>query len=115
MSALIDKLTDYGCKVNEAMGRFLNNEDFYGKCFTKYVNDESFEEFGEAIKAGDVKAAFGAAHDLKGISANMGITPVYDLVISIVEEFRAGRMPDHALTTWEEIMAVREKLKKIIE
>ena len=58
---------------------------------------------------------FGAAHDLKGISANMGITPVYDLVISIVEEFRAGRMPDHALTTWEEIMAVREKLQKIIE
>ena len=62
-----------------------------------------------------MKAAFGAAHDLKGISANMGITPVYDLVISIVEEFRAGRMPDHALTTWEEIMAVREKLQKIIE
>mgnify|MGYP000615219004 FL=1 len=81
----------------------------------KYIHDESFGELGEAIKAGDVKAAFGAAHDLKGISANMGITPVYDLVISIVEEFRAGRMPDHALTTWEEIMAVREKLQKIIE
>ena len=115
MSALIDKLTDYGCKVNESMGRFLNNEDFYGKCFTKYVNDESFEELGKAIKAGDVKAAFGAAHDLKGISANMGITLVYNQVVDIVEDFRVGKIPDNALSVWEGIMAQREKMKKIIE
>ena len=115
MSILIDKLTDSDCHVQEAMGRFLNNEEFYGKCFIKYINDKSFDELGEAIKAGDVKAAFGAAHDLKGISANMGITPVYNQVVDIVEDFRVGKIPDNALGVWEGIMAQREKMKKIIE
>lgn len=115
MSVLIDRLTDCGCDVQGAMGRFLNNEDFYGKCFGKFVNDKSFQAIGDAIKAGDAKAAFAAAHDLKGISANMGITPIYDKVVSIVEEFRAGRIPNDALSVWEEIMALRENMQKIIE
>ena len=113
MSILIERLIDCGCNVQEAMSRFLNNEDFYAKCYAKFIEDKSFQKLGDAIKAGDAKAAFEAAHELKGISANMGITPIYDHVVNIVEEFRAGRMPENALSTWEEIMHIKETLQNL--
>ena len=74
MSALTDKLSEYGCDIDGAMGRFLNNESFYAKCYGKFVADKGFDRLGESLQAGDVKGAFEAAHDLKGISANMGIS-----------------------------------------
>ena len=61
MSALTDKLAAYGCNIDEAMGRFLNNEAFYAKCYGKFVADKSFARLGEALQAGDVKGAFEAA------------------------------------------------------
>lgn len=111
MSALTDKLAAYGCNIDEAMGRFLNNEAFYGKCYGKFVADKAFARLGEALKAGDVKGSFEAAHDLKGISANMGITPVYELIVGMVEVLRAGRMPEDAMETYQKLMEMHADLE----
>ncbi len=111
MSALTDRLTAYGCNIDEAMGRFLNNEAFYAKCYGKFIEDKSFARLGETLQAGDVRASFEAAHDLKGISANMGITPVLDLVVVLVEELRAGRMPDNAMEMYQKLLDMRDELK----
>ncbi len=115
MSKLIDNLTDYGCNVKEAMSRFLNNEAFYEKCFHKFVEDKSFNKLTEAVAAGDTRACFEAAHDLKGTSANMGITPVNTLIVEIVEEFRKGVMPEDIQDSLTKLTAIREDLKKIAE
>ena len=69
------------------------------------------ERLGESLRAGDVRASFEAAHDLKGISANMGITPVFDLVVVLVEELRAGRMPDNAMEMYQKLLDMRDELK----
>ena len=111
MSALTDKLAAYGCNIDEAMGRFLNNEAFYAKCYGKFVADKGFARLGEALQAGDVKGAFEAAHDLKGISANMGITPVYELIVGLVEVLRAGRMPEDAMETYQRLMEMHADLE----
>lgn len=114
MSALTDKLVAYGCNIDDAMGRFLNNEAFYAKCYGKFIEDKSFERLGENLRAGDVRASFEAAHDLKGISANMGITPVFDLVVVLVEELRAGRMPDNAQEKYQKLLDMRDELKDFV-
>ena len=36
-------------------------------------------------------SAFEAAHTLKGVTGNMGLTPLYDAVCTIVEPLRTGR------------------------
>lgn len=111
MSALTDKLAAYGCNIDEAMGRFLHNEAFYAKCYGKFVADKGFARLGEALQAGDVKGAFEAAHDLKGISANMGITPVYELIAGMVEVLRAGKMPEDAAENYQKLMEMHAELK----
>ena len=54
------------------------------------LNDSSFEELGKAIEANDVKAAFESAHTLKGLAANMGLDPMLDIVVELVEPLRNG-------------------------
>ncbi|MDD6397792.1 MAG: Hpt domain-containing protein [Selenomonadaceae bacterium] len=114
MSALTEKLAERGCNIAEAMGRFMDNEPFYERCFTKYLADSSFDALGEALAAKDVKAAFEAAHNLKGVSANMGITPVNDIVNDLVEELRAGNLPDDALERHSKIVAIRDEIASYI-
>ena len=66
------------------------------------------------MAAKDVKAAFEAAHKLKGVSANMGITPVNDIVNDLVEELRAGNLPDDALERHSKIVAIRDEIASYI-
>lgn len=110
MSALTEKLVGYGCNIDEAMGRFLNNEAFYEKCFGKFLNDAAFAALGPALEQGNVTESFELAHNLKGVSANMGITPISDIIIGLVEELRAGRMPADAMESYRKIMAIKADL-----
>lgn len=111
MSALTDRFIAYGCKIEEAMGRFLDDEDFYGKCFAKFVEDKSFAGLGEALAAGDAAEAFDCIHDLKGISANMGITPIGVLIAPLVEELRHGNIPEDADEVYEELLRIQRDLQ----
>ena len=71
MSILIDKLKAMGCDIDSAMGRFLNNEDFYARCFKKYIDDPSFDGLAAALESKDPVEVFEQSHTLKGVSANM--------------------------------------------
>lgn len=90
MSKLIEELSNHGCNMKVTLERFLGDEDFYEKCLREMLSDSSFEELGEAIRAKDVKTAFESAHTLKGLSANMGLESMLDIVVELVEPLRNG-------------------------
>lgn len=50
---------------------------------------------------------------LKGVFANMGITPMFDTVEKIVEPLRAG-INDGLMPVYEELSREREHLRSII-
>ncbi len=104
MNALLTELRGRGCDIDGALARFLNNEDFYAKCFKKFIDDPAFEGLGKALAAKDVDIAFRHAHTLKGLIANMGLTPLYDLAVKIVEPLRAGQCEDELLTYYQQLM-----------
>lgn len=115
MSILIDKLKDMGCDIDAAMGRFLNNEDFYARCFKKYIDDPSFDGLAAALESKDPVEVFEQSHTLKGVSANMGVTPVYDEVVIIVEAVRGGKYADNLMPHYDKIVELRKELKKLAE
>ncbi len=90
MCAVLDRLRSWGCDVAGAMERMAGEEDFYISCLQEVVADPYFEKLKEALDAGRVSEAFDAAHTLKGVFANVGLTPMYDKTVEIVEPLRAG-------------------------
>lgn len=127
MSALIDKLKAFGCSdddLHRAVERFLNSEAFYERCLRKYFNDPSFDELGKRLESNGVvaKDIFEPAHNLKGVTANMGITPILDEVNIIVEAVRedesnVGKIdvePEVLMEHYNKIMEYHAQLKDLV-
>ena len=90
MSEFKAKFEAYGADYAATMERFLGNEAMYLRFFDMLFQDESMRKLGDALHAGDTANAFAAAHTLKGVAGNMGLTPLYRAICAIVEPLRAG-------------------------
>ncbi len=114
MNDVMKKLEGKGCDISGAMERFLNDEDFYMSCLQRVVHDESFDKLKAALENHSIQEAFDAAHTLKGVLANMGLTPMYDTVVKIVEPLRAGT--DEGLMPYYDVLIKQnEELKSFIQ
>ena len=87
---LMDRLAAYGADMNGIGQRFDGDAEFYGACLSIFLEDRNFALLGQALAAGDLQAAFTAAHSLKGTAANMGLTPMSAPVCALVEALRTG-------------------------
>jgi HPt (histidine-containing phosphotransfer) domain-containing protein len=90
MSEWMERLEQYGVDLKTTMGRFLNDEGLYQRCFDMFLRDESLGNLGDALEKKDYEVAFAAAHTLKGVVGNMGFQPLYEAVCEIVEPLRSG-------------------------
>jgi len=108
----VDSLKNWGADVDEALIRCLNNEAFYLKLVGKTLEDPSFSRLPEAVRAGDLAKAFEAAHALKGVLANLALTPLLQPVQEITELLRGGTQTDYA-PLLEEIAARKNELASL--
>lgn len=107
-----DALRAWGANVDEGMERCLNNEAFYLKLVQKSMQDPSFERLAEAVSAGDQDKAFEMAHALKGVMANLALTPILRPVQEITELLRNKTPADYDPLV-REILAQRDSLVKL--
>ena len=92
----IDAMKEYGANIAEGMGRCLNREDFYLRLVRKAADDKGFETLKEAIDAHDLDRAFDIAHALKGVTANLALTPLYEPIAEMVEFLRRREDIDYS-------------------
>lgn len=78
---------DYEGVTNRLMG-----ETLVARFVCKFFEDENFVKLGEALAAQDVKAAFVAAHTLKGVCQNLGFDNLYAPSSELTEVLRAGSL-----------------------
>lgn len=81
----------YGADYQATMNRFMGNETMYLKFLDMLFQDDNLQKLGSAINDNNMNSAFEAAHTLKGVVANMGLTPLYSAVCAIVEPLRAEK------------------------
>ena len=105
----LDDLAAFGADVDEGLARCMGNEAFYLRMVDTLRADGGFDELQAALDGGDLQAAFEAAHALKGVLANLSLTPVYEPVHEITELLRAGTDTDYA-ALMAKIMAKRDEL-----
>ena len=81
----------YGGDYDVTMSRFMGKETLYMKILGMMFQDENLKKLGTAIEENDLDAAFEAAHTLKGVAGNLGLTPFYDSVCRIVSQSATGK------------------------
>lgn len=116
MSELTDKLRAMGADIDGALNRLINNEELYATCFGYFMDDPAFASLGAALDAKDYAAAFEAAHSLKGVAGNLGLTRLYDLSGQLTEPLRHGQPGDADLSgLYTVLIGERDALKPLAE
>ncbi|MCH5268621.1 MAG: Hpt domain-containing protein [Lachnospiraceae bacterium] len=105
---MLDKLREYGCEVDEALERFVDDEQFYRECYKVFFSGDSLKQLGAALDKGDIEAAFICSHTMKGTVGNLGLTTLYDQLVLIVEPLREGKM-DGVMLAYEMLCTEWEK------
>ena len=109
-------LEEGGINVKEVMQRFMNNEQLWIKFLKKFKADSSYEKLVKSIEEKEWNKAFEAAHTLKGITGNLALSKLHDLV-SRQTDYLRGEDNDFeaAVGMMPEITEVYENVLKLIE
>lgn len=113
MSTLLNSLKEWGCDVDGALERFVGDEELYVTCLNTVLTDNAFAGLGDALEKGEIQEAFDYAHTLKGVLANMGLTPMFDVSVRIVEPLRAGN-GENLMPAYEELLQAKDKLAALV-
>ena len=95
----LDDLTAYGANVQDGLQRCMGMEDFYIRLVESVKGETGFDSLRAALEAGDFEAAFSSAHALKGILANLSLTPMLEPVSELTELLRP-----HEPIAYEELL-----------
>ena len=110
----VDALKDYGANTQEGLGRCFNNEAFYLRLVGMGLAEKNFDALRSALDAGDAKAAFEAAHALKGSIGNLALTPIYEPVSQLTELLRGQSGPVDAGDLPDQIFSALDKARSLL-
>ena len=105
MERLLNELKVWGCDVEGAMERFLEDEELYYSCLEMLVEDEELKRLGEELEEGETE---------EGVIGNMGLTPMFEIIVRIVEPLRTGRV-ENLEPVYEELVEAKDYLKGLLD
>lgn len=105
----LEGLKNFGANTDEGLGRCMGNEALYIRLIGMLAGEANFDKLKEAVDAGDLKAAFEAAHALKGVLGNLSLTPIYEPANELTELLRAEKEADYSAYV-SEILEKRDEL-----
>ena len=112
------QLEESGADVEATLKRFMGNDGIYLKFLGKFPNDPNYANLGMNVESGNFEEAYKCAHALKGVVGNLGLTPIFETVSTLVEELRNKANADvdaaRANEEWQEIKRVYEQFIGII-
>ena len=92
----LEALESFGCNVKEGLGRCMNNESFYLMLINKFLSTTDLSILDNALKNNDLDTAFKEAHSLKGVCGNLSLTPLYNVLVEMVEHLRVRKEIDYS-------------------
>ncbi len=92
MTALREAYSKIGADYEDVLHRLMDSDAMVARFAGKFLDDPSMGQLNDALAAGDVQAAFRAAHTLKGVTQNLGLSNIYKPASELTEVLRAGSM-----------------------
>lgn len=118
MNGFQEILEDYGADYTGITARFMGNEAMYLRLLDMLFQDDNPRKLGSALSSGNISGAFEAAHTLKCVTGNMGLTPLYKAICAIVKPLRSGERYCNYSVFYQAIRAEFEKadmLRKMLK
>ena len=88
------KLEQWGADPRTAVWRMVDDEAFYYGLLLKFVQKREWLPLETALERCQYDDAFKIAHDLKGVTATLSLTPLWHAVSRIVEDLRGDPRPE---------------------
>jgi len=76
--------------VEDGLKRMMNNGKLFSKLLLKFKSDTSLGETEAAFARGDLESAKTSAHTLKGLAANLSLIELYNQVLELETQLKAG-------------------------
>lgn len=105
------RLQELGVDTEELLARFMGNEALMTRFLGKFPQDENFGRLEQALEAGDAAGAYAAAHTLKGVTGNLSLARLYQLVCAVVEPLRENDID----TAKKNMPALRQQYGRTVE
>lgn len=105
----INELNKLGINTDEGVARCMGSEEFYIKLVKMVPDEKGFDNLKAAVDAGDMNAAFEAAHALKGVLGNLSLTNMYEKSSEITELLRAKTEIDYTPLV-NQLLSMRDEL-----
>ncbi len=88
---LIDELKGLGVDVDEALDRVMGDEDLYVMMLGMFLSSVAENPITpEDFNAGDLDGLIKRVHTLKGVTGNLGLTPLFNGYTESLGLLRAG-------------------------
>ena len=110
----IEALRAWGADTDDGLRRCMNNEAFYLRLVEKSARDGTCDRLKEAVEAGDREKAFELAHVLKGVTANLALTPMQKPVTDMSDLLKAHAEADYAALL-ADVLAARDGLVRLLD
>lgn len=91
----VEALRAFGADIEDGLMRCMNNETMYLRLVDMALHDVNFDRLVSALKSEDKKTAFEAVHAIKGVTANLSLTPLYETASEMTELLRTGADADY--------------------
>ena len=87
---ILHALAKMGCDIETSLREtYLGDASFYVRMLMKLPRNTALAKMRKAFDSFDVEALFDASHNLKGLYASLGLTPLHALCSEIVESARS--------------------------
>lgn len=91
----LEALQKFGADTGKGLAVCMGNEALYLRLVDSVPTEKKFDELSGAIEAGNLDAAFEAAHALKGVLGNLSLTPLLEKASEITELLRSRTDADY--------------------
>lgn len=108
-----EKLERYGVDLEGALTRVLGDRELYLECIQDFLQENSYNRLKECMAVGDYEEAIALAHALKGVTANLGITPLNEKIVVVLEALRGGKR-EHLQEQYEAFCKEMETFQKLL-
>jgi hypothetical protein len=90
--------------VADGLGRVMNNKKLYFRLLSGFPGPQMTEDIATSVKSGDHTKTQQAAHALKGVCANLGLSELREISLQIEMRAKAGEAAVDLLPALEQAM-----------